>query len=166
MAPWTVARSHKMWACHQRVPLCPLKVKLYTKLCLCWIGHCVMYAGPSAHPVLSCRTPCLPHFVIYHHRHHHYTWISLWYTNHIIVMLSDARLNHWFFTYQWIETLYLTWLTTLMSRLSPSRAYIVGPGYRPFTVTMGLVEQSRVTFFLTTCSLPIKSNNQTIKFLE
>uniref|UniRef100_A0A9I9EGM8 Uncharacterized protein n=1 Tax=Cucumis melo TaxID=3656 RepID=A0A9I9EGM8_CUCME len=23
------------------------------------MGHCVMYAGPSAQPVRSCRTPCL-----------------------------------------------------------------------------------------------------------
>lgn len=52
--------------------------------------------------------------------------------------------------YQWMETLYLTWLTTFISTVSSSLAYIVGPGNLPLTVTVGLVEHSRVMFFITT----------------
>ncbi|RRT83794.1 hypothetical protein BHM03_00007555 [Ensete ventricosum] len=44
-----------------------------------------------------------------------------------------------------------TWLATLTTTVSPSLAYKVGPGNRPFTVMMDLVEQSRVKFFATTC---------------
>ena len=60
MAPWRVDLSQLTWACQRSVPLCPVRVKLYTYDCPGRIGHCVMYAGPSAQPVLICLTPCLP----------------------------------------------------------------------------------------------------------
>lgn len=47
-------------------------------------------------------------------------------------------------------TLYLTWLTTLISTVSSSLAYMVGPGYLPLTVTMGLLEHNLEVFFCTT----------------
>ena len=56
------------------------------------------------------------------------------------------------YTYQCMEILFWTWLTTLMRRLSPSLATIRGPGNFPFTVTMLLVWHKRVTF----CSLIYK----------
>lgn len=49
-------------------------------------------------------------------------------------------------------TLWATWLTTLTRTLSPSLAYRVGPGNLPLTVRIGLVEQSRVMFRMTTCT--------------
>lgn len=52
--------------------------------------------------------------------------------------------------YQWMLTLYLTWLTTLISTVSSSLAYMVGPGYLPLTVTMGLLEHNLEVFFCTT----------------
>ena len=55
--------------------------------------------------------------------------------------------------YQWMETLYLTWLTTLTKTVSSSLAYRVGPGKFPFTVTIGFVEHKRLVFFKTTCHI-------------
>lgn len=59
MAPWTVTLSQLIWACQKSVPLWPVMVKLYIKPLPGWIGHCVMYAGPSYHPVRICLAPCL-----------------------------------------------------------------------------------------------------------
>lgn len=58
--------------------------------------------------------------------------------------------------YQWIETLYLTWLTTFTSTVSPSLAVKVGPGNRPLTVTIGFVEHSLLEFVITTFTNLIK----------
>ena len=49
-------------------------------------------------------------------------------------------------TYQWMEILFWTWLTTLMRRRSPSLATMRGPGNCPFTVKMLFVWHSLVTF--------------------
>lgn len=56
-------------------------------------------------------------------------------------------------SYQWIDILFWTWLTTFMRRRSPSLASMRGPGNNPFTVTMLFVWHNRVTF----CNLIYKT---------
>lgn len=60
MAPWTVARSTWLCACHHKVPSSLAKVLiLYVKFRPGWIEHCVMYAAPSDQGFPCCLTPCL-----------------------------------------------------------------------------------------------------------
>ena len=49
-------------------------------------------------------------------------------------------------SYQWMVTLFWTWLTTLTTTRSPSLAMMGGPGNCPFTLTMLFVWHSLVTF--------------------
>lgn len=58
------------------------------------------------------------------------------------------------FPYQWMLILLATWLTTLISKRSPSLATILGPGNCPFTVTMLFVWHSLVTFCNWICPTP------------
>ncbi len=59
MAPWTVARDQSLWACHHRVPSSVENMTSWVKFFPGWIGHCVMFSGPSDQGFLGCFTPCL-----------------------------------------------------------------------------------------------------------
>lgn len=103
------------------------------------IGHWVMYAGPSDHPVRSCLTPCLKR-------------IKAQYSTMLRTKIAEIKVAlRQVYLYQWIETFSWTWLTTLTMTVSSSLAYKLGPGNFPFTTTMGLLEHILVVFLLTTC---------------
>lgn len=68
-----------------------------------------------------------------------------------VIYMKSSRNFKTCSTHQWIVTLFLTWLTTLISSLSPSLAIILGPGNCPFTVTMLFVWHNLVTFFILIC---------------
>lgn len=154
-----------MWACQSRVPLCPVMVKLYVYVWLVWIGHCVTYAGPSYHPVVLWRIPCLQQSNISKKKklHLNYKIRTLCASLH-----KRERLN-WLpclkkITYQWMVTLFETWLTTLITTLSPSLATKWGPGNFPFTLRMLLVWHNLVTFRYSI--LQIKKKRQSIKIMS
>jgi hypothetical protein len=75
---------------------------------------------------------------------------SLFYTRRSIILGENWRSSS---LYQWIEMLFWTWLTTVITRRSPSLATMRGPGNFPLTVTMLLVWQRRVTFCSITCKI-------------
>ena len=60
IAPWTVARVQSLWACHHRVPSSKERMIFWLNFDPGWIGHCVIYSGPSVHGYLGMLTPCLP----------------------------------------------------------------------------------------------------------
>ena len=59
IAPWTVARVQSLWACHHRVPSSKERMIFWLNFDPGWIGHCVIYSGPSVHGYLGMFTPCL-----------------------------------------------------------------------------------------------------------
>ena len=65
-------------------------------------------------------------------------------------------------SYQWMVTLFWTWLTTLTTTRSPSLAMIGGPGNRPFTLKMLFVWHNLVTF----CSLTYERFQQKVKQIK
>lgn len=62
--------------------------------------------------------------------------------------------------YQWIVTGLATLLVTLMTTVSPSLAYRVGPGNILFTIAMLVVLQALVTFWVSTCTIDLSRARQ------
>ena len=54
-----MARVQSLWACHHKVPSSEERMIFWLNFDPGWIGHCVIYSGPSVHGYLGMFTPCL-----------------------------------------------------------------------------------------------------------